>query len=281
MKHIKLFETAEEFQAAEIATPFVGYIKETDSFEMVDIQPIEKGNNPEFLALCYSKGWCENPNYMTLEECAAVTNTQFNSLSKTDLTSIKSLEELKYFTGLTTLPKPGLFDTLSNLTVVHFPDQIVDPYSTNGNLFQNCSNLVKVVFPSELTKAVFSTSYGLFRECNNVVNLDFSNTKITTLNQNVYYSNTSNKKINSLQLPKTYTTPNNIFSTTIVSINWVKYYMETPVAQTQKFTSSTRIYVPDASVDAYKASSAYANYVNNIFSFSQWEEDIENEVISL
>jgi hypothetical protein len=148
MKHIKLFETAEEFQAAEIATPFVGYIKETDSFEMVDIQPIEKGNNPEFLALCYSKGWCENPNYMTLEECAAVTNTQFNSLSKTDLTSIKSLEELKYFTGLTTLPKPGLFDTLSNLTVVHFPDQIVDPYSTNGNLFQNCSNLVKVVFPS-------------------------------------------------------------------------------------------------------------------------------------
>lgn len=67
--------------------------------EKGDIIMTKESNEP-FLALCYEKGWCAHESYMTKREAANVMSISPWGLYRT----MESLEELRYFTGLTSFP---------------------------------------------------------------------------------------------------------------------------------------------------------------------------------
>lgn len=279
MKHIKLFNTVTERNAATLETPYVIYIKETDSLEMLDVQPIESRTNPELMALCYSKGWCAREDYMTAEECAAVSDTQFNTLTATLLKDVKSLEELKYFTGLTKFPKIGLFTSVSQIEVVHFPNSMTQGWtSSNGTVFSVCSKLEKVIFPDNVTAFCGdgTNSQSLFIKVPKLKFFDISNTKLTWLG---YKAIDTGVDLTGLTLPSTMVDLRaNWYFTT--APKWVKLFNPVPVARLNLIAgANTRLYVPDESVDAYKEFSELSSVVNNIFPISQWQEDVDNEII--
>ena len=280
MKYIKLFETAAQRNAAVLNTPYLVYTKETGVLEVMDVQPIEKATNPEFMALCYAKGWAANEDYMTKEECAAVTDAMFASLTKAQLRPVKSLEELKYFTGLTVLPDYGMFDENSQIEVVHFPPQMTSYATTSTNgVFSNCPYLRKVVFPDNLSS--INVRCTTFNRCFQLKHIDLSNTKITNLCNKFSY----NSDLISISLPATITSATSndiIFSSANAGYSWVRLFRTSPMDHhvQNRCNSNTRFYVPDESVNDYKQSSIYSVYASKIFPMSQWQEDLDNGIIT-
>lgn len=66
--------------------------------------PITKYSNPCVMQACYGAGWAKNPNYMTYEECAAVTDIKdvFNNSRNGNYgVLITHFDEFQYFTGVT------------------------------------------------------------------------------------------------------------------------------------------------------------------------------------
>lgn len=289
MKHIKLFETVNERNTAELIPPYLVYIKETDTLETRDHQAIEKYKNPQLMALCYSKGWCDSPEYMTSEECAAVTNAQFNGLTNTQVKSVKSFEELKYFTGLTTLPKNTLFNNCV-ATIVNFPPNMANAYESAAKpIVKDWGKLVSLTFPDNLVTTRPSKSGGdatvhsLIDGAPKLKHLDLSNTKLTEITNRTFQS----VGLNSLILPKTIKTCATQWGFDLNNkLKWLKLYNTTPVTNlaltnSSSLTStSTRIYVPDEAVDTYKAATNFSSLASNIYSHTQWQEDINNGIIN-
>lgn len=126
-----------------------------------------KESNAPMLAVCYAQGWCASPDYMTKSEAARVTSigTAFNR--NTDIVDF----DLSCFTGLTTIAN-GTTYNLTSCTSFELPTSITslgnnvmsgasnlavgivnEGCSTIGNaLFQLCTIMEIVVFPSTLTK---------------------------------------------------------------------------------------------------------------------------------
>lgn len=284
MKHIKLFETEKERNNTELITPYLIYIKETDSFEMMDVQAIEKRTNPEFMALCYAKGWCAHEDYMTAEECAAVTDSQFNSVPNAQFKPVKSLEELKYFTGLTKLQKSGLWDN-TNIEVVHYPNSIVDCYEYKATtVFYNMPKLRKIIFPDNMPRFwnTETLAHGkiLVNKCPSLRHLDVSNTAWTTDWQGRVVQQAP---LISISFPKTLkvTTTNWSFDTHS-KLQWMRVFNPTPypaLAVAEVIGPDTRFYVPDEAVDAFKETDNFSSHSDYIFPMSQWQEDLDAGII--
>ena len=289
MKHIKLFETTAERDAVVLSTPYIAYIKETESFDTLDEQPIERNVNPELMDLCYRKGWCENQNYMTLAECEAVTNTQFNSLKSTNIKNISSLKELKYFSGLTTFPKKTLFDSI-NTVVIHFPANMKGAYeSGSGNLFSNMPMLEEIKFsdhmPQPWDTSIATQAKTILNKCPKIRNFDISNTNWTQIPYHAF----STVDLNSLSLPKTLNTVSDQWAVSTTKLKWIRIFRPTvvsgitPLAVSNSSTlvnSNTRFYVPDESVDVYKTAKNFSNFANKIFPMSQWQDDMDSGIIT-
>lgn len=284
MKHIKLFETTAERNAAVIKTPYLIYTKENDTIEVLDEQPIERITNRPLMSLMYSKGFAANANYMTLEECAAVTSDQFDALTSADVKNIVTFNEFKYFTGIINLPLYAQFNSSVSLEEIHFPSQItmfkeVSYDTTNRIVFSLCPQLRKVVFPDNFK--TWNTKGTLFNGCPKMKNIDFSNTKLAYLENKV----STGTDLNSLSLPATiqgyHGTPVT-FKTSGAKYGWLKFLMEDAidVGQTSRIGSTTRIYVPDSSVDTYKESETYSSFADQIYPVSQWQTDIDNGIIT-
>lgn len=285
MRHIKYFETRSERNAAQLYTPYLIYTKETDELEIMDVQPVEAATNPEFMALCYSKGWSEREDYMTADECAAVTNQQFyGSTSNSDFVPIKSLEELKYFTGLTTLQPSGLWDN-TNIEVIHYPNSIVDCYEYRATTVLNkMSKLRKVTFPDNMPRFwdINVPAHGktLIANCPLLKNLDVSNTAWTT---DWGYRVIQSTPLKTLSLPKTMSSCASNWCFNVQSkLEWMRLFNPTPVAnfaQDEFIGSTTRFYVPNDSVNTYKATTNFSSHADYIFPMSQWATDLQNGVI--
>ena len=65
-----------------------------------DVIIMTSETNAGMLSVCYAQGWAKHSDYMTLKEAQKVTNIGTVFRYKTEVTS---LEELKYFTSLTTI----------------------------------------------------------------------------------------------------------------------------------------------------------------------------------
>lgn len=284
MKYIKLFETEKERNNTELITPYLIYIKETDSFEMMDVQAIEKRTNPEFMAICYAKGWCAHEDYMTAEECAAVTDSQFNSVTNAQFKPVKSLEELKYFTGLTKLQKSGLWDN-TKIEVVHYPNTIVDCYEYKAStVFSNMPKLRKIIFPDNMPRYwdTDAPAHGktLVYKCPSLKHLDFSNTAWVNDWQ---YRTVQQTPLISISFPKTLKMTSTSWSFACNSkLQWMRIFNPTPyaaLATGEAIGSTTRFYVPDEAVDAFKATTNFSSHSDYIFPISQWQEDLDAGII--
>lgn len=78
-----------------------------------------KETNAPVLAICYAQGWCENENYMTATEAAAVTD--IGTVFKSN-TSITHFEEFQYFIGITSIPNQAFYGCNKLQTVVLPPN---------------------------------------------------------------------------------------------------------------------------------------------------------------
>ena len=87
-------------------------------------------SNPEVMQICYAQGWASNPNYMTYEEAANVTDTTaFNNAFNNS--NIIYFNEAKFFTGIT----KTISFTAKNLLEFAFPPNcLIDVYSILGKL---------------------------------------------------------------------------------------------------------------------------------------------------
>lgn len=103
-------------------------------------------SNPEVLSICYSQGWCSSANYMTKQEAEAVTSLG----SAFKQSTIKSFDEFKFFTGITTLDSQAFYYARS-LASITIPSSI----TTGGSgALSRCESLKTVTWNSStLTNA--------------------------------------------------------------------------------------------------------------------------------
>lgn len=277
MKHIKYFETKADRDATVLVGPFLAYTKETNSLEVEGVTPINIVDQPNLMAKMYEWGWAESPNYMTLKECAAVTDAQFGSkkgalrVNSAFAGCTEDFSGFKYFTSITTIP---------------------------SYMFYGCS-FTKFELPNSISVL---EDYGLVGSWYNGV-LDLSNTKIEGMGALFYYHSSQSSAQNRAS--------GNIYVTAVklpVSCNkigisatkaWSDVAQGTPniawvtlpyngVVATGYNTKllNFRYYVPDELVDIYKADSTtgYSKWntvADKIFPISQWQTDIDNGVIHL
>lgn len=111
-----------------------------------DVIIMTSETNAGMLAICYAQGWAKHSDYMTLKEAQKVTDIGTAFRQKTDLTS---LEELKYFTSLTSIAT-NAFRNNTNLTNgrIHIPEGVT---SVGQDLVAYSSTSLTLIFPSTLT----------------------------------------------------------------------------------------------------------------------------------
>ena len=107
---------------------------------------------PALMAKMYSKGFAANQNFMTKDECAALTADDLQP-SKTDPSqsvfynmNMTSFNEFVYFTGLTEIKKYTFMRAKFNSIVI--PDTVT---SIGDQAFDVCENLANIVIPNSVT----------------------------------------------------------------------------------------------------------------------------------
>lgn len=277
MKHIKYFETKADRDATILTGPFLAYTKETNSLEIEGVTPINILDQPNLMAKMYEWGWAENPNYMTIKECAAVTDSQFSSkkgalkVNSGFANIAEDFSAFKYFTSVTTIPSYMFYGC--KFTAFAVPDSITD---------------IK--------------NYGLVGSWIVGV-LDLSNTKIQVLTA-LYYAHTSqsmaqnkasgNAYLTAVKLPSSCNTLGaesagiwSMYSPRTPELTWVTLpYNGVVETKSNASLPPIRYYVPDNLVDVYKVDSTtgftkWNTVANYIFPLSQWQTDVDNGIISL
>ena len=148
MKYLKKYATEADYSAAKVSipTPNVVYVAESNKLyynpEVGDIYAFTQESNPELMAFCYAQGWAAIQEAITYEECAAVTDigTLFAS------SQIPNLEDLKWFTGLTTIAY-GAFNACT-ATIIKLPEGVT---TISGHAFYSCGSLKTIDCPSTVT----------------------------------------------------------------------------------------------------------------------------------
>jgi hypothetical protein len=190
-------------------------------------------SNPEVMAICYAQGWAANADYMTLKEAKRVTSvgTVFQS------SSIGDFHEFQYFTSITSL-STGAF-RYSTLTGITFPDSLV---SINQYAFANCGSITSII----LNEGLKTVGSQWIWQSNYVALIDF---------------------------PSTITTMTNLGFQTNGKVNYVCICRALAPPTLGSSGSSTRLsafYVPDDSVDLYKAASKWADFATKIKPLSEY-----------
>lgn len=275
MKHIKIFETQAERDAAVMVGPFLIYTKETDSMEIEGITPINIENNPVLMEKVYSWGWAKNPYYMTLKECEAIDDAKMSAVAgstsrNSGFVGVTNFSAFKYFTSVTSIPawqfKGAAF------TNIQFPDSIktISDWGLNNDVIRGV--------------------------------LDLSNTQIRTFC--LLYNSANgydNRYIKGVILPETTNKLGNsyqgvfdVITTGRTSgLSWLVMLCNELVLPTRYSLGTmrnVRFYVPDDLVETYKSDTttygntkyyAWSTYAAQIFPVSQWQADIDNKIISL
>ena len=194
-------------------------------------------SNPEVMAICYAQGWAANADYMTKREAEAVSSIGTVFKGKTAITSFT---EFQYFTGVNSIATQG-FRGCSGMTEITLPNSI---RSIGQSAFQSCGNLTSFTVNEGCT----STGQQWIWDCSKIVLIEFPST-ITTLTGYGIQPYKANH----------------------ISYN-VKIYATTPpsLGNSGYATGLQGIYVPDGSVDAYKAKSVWSDFATKIKPLSEY-----------
>lgn len=196
-EYIKTFNTHAEYQtyinSLDALLPNLSFCEEKNGHLHYNRLPrdiiMTKKTNTPVLAICYAQGWCENENYMTATEAAAVTN--IGSAFK-GITNITHFEEFQYFTGLNEIPSEAFRG--SKLLNIVLPPNIT---SIGQGAFYSCnlSQCAMLVIPEGVTtiggSAFRSINVPAISIPSTVTSIDssqycyvFSSTSIKTINWN-------------------------------------------------------------------------------------------------
>ena len=158
-------------------------------------------------------------------------------------TIIESFSEIEYFTSMTTLSY-GCFQGCNKLTYLKLPTLT----ATAGLCFATTS-LRKLVLPNLVTHA--SNAYS-----NNTVLGIIIGDKITSIGNEAF---------------------GNAYA---IQVRYVLIKATTPPScgtNILRYNRNPKIYVPDESVDAYKAATGFSTYASKIYPISQFETDFPGE----
>ena len=216
----------------------------------------------------------------SFKDCASLTN--IGSLSK-----VKSLDN-QGFHGCTSLENIGTLDNLETIGRYCFRNTAIKsviapklqgvavPSDGVQSQFANCSQLETVYIP--MMKVIYST---MFDNCSNLKEIVFSN-ELTEIKS--YGLNTNSDFITKIELPATCETlgyqslANNrnletliVRATTPPTLGDQAFYYRKPNTLWGIIENLT-IYVPDASVDAYKSATNWVNYASRIKPLSEYVE---------
>lgn len=103
-------------------------------------------------SICLTNWDTNDDGKLSHVEAAAVTD--LGTVFKSNRT-IKSFNELQYFTGLTTIGS-STFSNCTNLEFVRFPNTIK---TIQSGVFSNCGNLKSLIIPASVTSFVNNSSY--------------------------------------------------------------------------------------------------------------------------
>lgn len=219
-----------------------------------------EGNAP-VMDVMYALGLAAHPDHMTFKEAAAVKSSQLTSAFRNNL-EVTHFEELQYFTGLTSIPQSFL---------------------------HSCWNLLRVVLPEQVTLI----SYNAFADMNKIESIElppnikqiygyaFANTRFTnqpdgtlTVPEGCYELGNPwvlNTNLTKIVLPRTVKVVRTIgrqnampFFVTIAATTPPEYNGN----ETSYLKNLQGVYVPDESVDAYKAASGWDSVADVIFPMS-------------
>jgi len=106
------------------------------------------------------KAWCiglgDDNGDGELTEAEAANVTQLGVVSSYMSSYVTSFDELKYFTGLTSIEEEAFYNC-SNLTSVTIPEGVT---TIGARAFYNCSNLTSITIPKGVTKILLAAFYG-------------------------------------------------------------------------------------------------------------------------
>ena len=258
------FDTFEDYSNGSRTVPSVSLVKEDGSVWYDFLQAVNRPINPEFMNACIEKGWAkESTQYLTFEEAANVAHP----LGLAGNTKIKSLDELKYFTGVSMLFN---FQNMTSLESIVYPPNVTryDPTYTPSYIFRNCNKLDKV----DLNNITFNPfCQGYINENPSFRQLILSS-NISSIPQGTFSSSASAAtRIKSMKIPY-----NGIL--TVTGGN----------NQNRDALSICRFYVPDDLLEAYKtdtstkySGSAWSTVKSRIFPISQWDIDFPKEPVQM
>lgn len=103
--------------------------------------------NAPVMAICYAQGWCASPDSMNDIEASMVTSIGYAFYRSSKNYTIKSFDELQYFTGITSIPDSA-FSGNAGMTSITIPDGVT---SLDGNGFRDCSALTSIIIPEGVT----------------------------------------------------------------------------------------------------------------------------------
>lgn len=249
--------------------------------------------DPAVLAICVANWDTNGSGYMSKNECAAVTDMTNTFYQNTDITSF---DELEHFTSLeslgTALNWPGNYGTFkecSNLKSVVLPPSVK---TIGAFAFYGCSNLESV---GDLTNIEYIGG-DIFHNCTKlsmVVNMpniksgssvyiSFRNSAITgigNIGQAILgggWGNGAFQNCKSLRFAILPTSVTNITGYDFDGCSALQTLVmrnESPCTLGGLPSNVASIYVPDASVDAYKSASGWSSYAAKIKPMSSVTSD--------
>ena len=244
-------------------------------------------------AICV-ENWSSDGIGLTEEDAAKVTS--LGAVFKGN-TSIISFDELQYFTGLTPYLKPpttwndGAFYNCTSLERVTLPPNVTILSSD----FRSCKNLREVrglEQITDITSEAFNSCSALAMELNlerlkTIVNASFTNSGIVAILslgkvKNIPGSSTWNytpfancKSLKTVVLPSTLESIGDNAFNNCQKMEWMKVLATTPpsmaTTNTLLSTNNCPIYVPDASLEAYKTATNWNQFADRIHPLSEIE----------
>ena len=188
------------------------------------------------LAICVANWDTNGSGYMSKNECAAVTDVGYKFQGKTEITSF---DEMNYFTKVTKLAN-NQFNGCSSLVSIGL-DNITSITRTSGSAtFGGCVSLLKVSLPSIVTLDGWA-----FQDCSSLRLADIG-PNCTSIGWRIFQNCPMETLVCRAVIP--------------------------PSMGDNTLKSTCNIYVPDESVDAYKAASGWSGRASYIKPLSEYTE---------
>lgn len=168
------------------------------------------------------------------------------------------LTSVEIANGVTSIGN-NAFSTCSNLTTVTIPSSVT---TIGNNVFFNCSHLTSITIPSSVT----SIGTGVFSGCSGLTSVTFeSGSQLTSISQSAFYGCSH---LTSINIPSSVTNIADYVFSNCTGLTSITIQATTPPTLGNSALNGTNanlvIYVPDASVAAYKAAANWSSYAAQI-----------------